>query len=128
MRIVDNLFGSQLDNLQTAMTRASYRHSLLADNLANVNTPGYKRKDIDFAITLQKEVDQSSHPFLEGFPTSDSTITPDIDRSSVRVDGSSVDMEREVAEMAETELRFQTLADLTGRYFSNLKSVIREGK
>lgn len=93
-----------------------------------MNTPGYKRKDIDFAITLQKEVDQSSHPFLEGFPTSDSTITPDVDRSSVRVDGSSVDMNEKSRKWRKPNFDFQTLADLTGRDLSNLKSVIREGK
>lgn len=50
------------------------------------------------------------------------------DQTSNRNDGSNVDLEQEVYGMAETELRYQVLTDMTNRYFSGLKSVIREGR
>jgi flagellar basal body rod protein FlgB len=42
--------------------------------------------------------------------------------------GNNVNLESEVMHMAETELRYQTLTDITATYFSGLKNVIREGK
>ena len=54
MQILNKLFGPQTRNIQRAMDRVSLRQSVLAGNLANINTPGYKRRDVDFAIELEK--------------------------------------------------------------------------
>lgn len=97
------------------------RHTLLGANLANVNTPGYKRQDIDFGMTLEQELGRSRMG-----RNTDSTAQ--VDRGSIRVDGSSVDLETEVASLAETELRYQMLTELTARYFRGLENVIREGR
>lgn len=118
MPFLDNLFGPQLGNLQNALGRASQRHALLTNNLANVNTPGYKRQDMDFNIALQDEMDK---PTLQ--PVGAQTAGP-----AQRLDGNGVDMEKEVMSIAETELRYQALTDMTSNYFSGLKNVIREGK
>lgn len=117
MPYLDNLFGSQLGNLHSALDRASQRQALLTNNLANVNTPGYKRRDLDFNITLQNELDRPGIQPLgrEG-------------GAAIRLDGNGVDLEKEVMSLAETELRFQALTDMTSNYFANLKNVIREGK
>ncbi len=123
--LLDNVFGPNLNNLQNALTKATQRQSLLMNNLANVNVPGYKRKDMDFHVTLQQEMgtldqrvkamkDQQAQTLAQG--------------SSTRQDGNSVDLEREVQSIAETELYFNAVTDLTAGYFSNLKNVIREGK
>ena len=50
------------------------------------------------------------------------------DQNNVRTDGSSVDLEKEVTKIAETELRYQALTDMTAQYFSGLKNVIKEGR
>ena len=113
MRILDNLFGPQADNLQRAMGRTTLRHSLLAENLANLNTPDYKRRDVDFGIALDQEMDRASITTESG---------------NRRLDGNSVDLEQEIMGLAETQLRYETLAEMTSRYFSGLKNVIREGK
>lgn len=106
------------------MDRASSRHSLLSANLANVNTPGYKRRDSDFAIELEQAGTRSS-----GFESAQRKLNGTTeDSNSIRLDGNSVDLEQEVAAIAETELRYQVLTDMAGRYFSGLKNVIREGK
>ena len=117
MPLLDNVFGPHLNNLQNALGRASQRHSLLTNNLANVNTPGYQRKDMDFNITLQQEIGKSElHPI--GNQAS----------GAIRLDGNGVDLEKEVMSIAETELRYQALTDATAGYFAGLKNVIREGK
>lgn len=125
--MLEKLFGPHAANMAAAMTRTTQRHTLLGDNLANVNTPGYKRRDVDFGVELQRaqQAREQRRSHLSGEPIlSDERI----DNSDVRVDGSSVDLEKEVVALAETELRYQALTDMTGRYFSGLKNVIREGR
>lgn len=125
MRILDNLFGPHINNLSEAMQKASQRHSLLSENLANVNTPGYKRRDMDFNITLQGEQDRLT--LMNHRLKSQPRVNVE-SNASTRNDGNSVDLEKEVMSIAETELRYSALTDLTNRYFSGLKNVIREGR
>lgn len=120
--MLDRIFGNHSDNLKRAMDRTSQRFGLLAGNLASVNVPGYKRRDVDFGITL----DQAQNKL--GAPAADPSQQVRTDMGEVRVDGSSVDLEQEVGQIAHTEIRFQTLTEMTNRYFSGLKNVIREGK
>ncbi len=114
--MLDRLFSPHLANLQNALNRTSERQALLTQNLANVNVPNYKRQDIDFGITLQQEMGRFGEP------------GPRTDKASVRPDGNSVDLEREVFAIAETEMRYQVLTDATAGYFSGLKSAIKEGR
>lgn len=122
MSYLDNLFGSEAERLSRAMSKTAERQSLLVNNLANVNTPGYKRKDSDFNILLEGNMsnfDQDVANRTRG--------AMQAEKSSLRLDGNNVDMEFEVMSIAQTEARFNTLADLTARYFSGLKNIIREG-
>lgn len=92
------------------------------NNLANVNTPGYKRQDSDFNIMLEDKVSD-----FDETVASRRMSTLRSNKSSLRLDGNNVDMEYEVMSIANTETRYNTLTELTGRYFSGLKNVIREG-
>lgn len=125
MAYLDNLFGPQINNLGKAMSRATERQALLTGNLANANVPGYKRRDIDFNIVLDDEMSKGEQSFKE---MQDSSAQRQSDRTATTVDGNNVDLEYEVMSLAETELRYQTLTEMTSRYFSNMKYVIREGK
>lgn len=93
------------------------------NNLANVNTPGYKRQDSDFNILLEDSMDN-----FDELVAKRSRGGHRESKSSLRLDGNNVDMEYEVMSIAVTENRYSTLTELTSRYFSGLKSVIREGR
>lgn len=118
--MLDRILGSHQENLRRAMDRTTQRFGLLAGNLANVNVPGYKRRDVEFGIVLDRAKNPLSSP--------DPTEQEQVDKGEIRVDGSSVDLEKEVANIAATELRFQMLSEMTSRHFSGLKNVIREGR
>jgi flagellar basal-body rod protein FlgB len=120
VQILGNLFGSHLDRLQKSMGLATKRHAALSNNLANVNTPGYKRQDVDFNLQLEEAMDAQSK--------AGSKLKGPNAGSSMRLDGNSVDLEQEVMSLAETELRYQALTDMTASYFAGLKNVIREGR
>jgi flagellar basal-body rod protein FlgB len=119
---LDGLFGSHLGNLERSLDRTTLRQGLIANNIANVNTPGYKRKDVDFGIELNKAMGDSSTQLIGNDADIKTTY------GSNRRDGNSVDLEGEVVHMAETENRYRLLSEMTTRYFNGLKSVIREGR
>ena len=123
MAYLDNLFGPHAGNLNRALNKTSERQSLLMKNLANVNTPGYKREDMDFSIMLDDKMDEFDTMVAER-----SLKSKRSSESSLRPDKNNVDLEMEVMSIAETEARFNALTELTGRYFSGLKNVIREGR
>jgi flagellar basal-body rod protein FlgB len=123
--ILDNLFSPQLNNLQSALDKSTRRHALLTNNLANVNTPGFKRQDADFNVVLEGEMSQGEERLQALRERQRQRLS---DQTSIRVDGNNVDLEREVMSIAETELRYQALTDMTAGYFAGLKNVIREGK
>lgn len=112
MPSIDGLFGPKFDHLQESLGLAAKRQGLLMENMANANVPGYKRKDVDFSLQLESK--------MAGLGRRES--------GSVRVDGSSVDPEREVVSIAETEQRFEALTEMTSRSFQMLKNAIREGR
>ena len=122
--MLDGIFPSHLSNLERGLDRTVQRQGLLMTNIANANVPGYKRKDVDFNIALQDEMSKGRSSIDPTGPNGG----VEENQGSVRVDGSSVDPEQEALGIAQTELRYQTLSDLTTSYFSGLKNVIREGK
>lgn len=101
-----SLFDTTQLSLEAAMRGASLRQTLLTDNLANVNTPGYQRKDVDFHATLQQALD-------DGQPLDQVTFTPSVDSSrTVRADGSGIDPDQESADLAENALEYQALVQV----------------
>jgi flagellar basal-body rod protein FlgB len=125
VQILNQIFSPHLNNLEQSLDRTSRRHALLSGNLANANTPGYKRKDCDFTTVLDAENNQAQVRMKEMQERRSQMLS---DRTSLRSDGSNVDLEREVMSIAETELRYRALTDMTASYFAGLKNVIREGR
>lgn len=125
MQILDKLFGPQLTNLQRSLGRTTERHGLITANLANLNTPGYKRKDVDFGIVLSEEQERVSRLPKPRYGRMGSASEAG---TSLRLDGNNVDLEREAQALAETELRYQALTEMASRYFAGLKTVIKEGR
>lgn len=119
--MLEKLFTPHINNLGNALSRTTYRQGLLTKNLANVNTPGYKREDTDFAIHLEGEQNRSLRG-IRGLSELQSS------QGSLRLDGNSVDLEQEVVSMAENQQRFEVISNMTAGYFSGLKNAIREGK
>ena len=119
MHILDNLFGPDVDNYSKAMSRTTLRQSLLTNNIANVNTPGYKRKDVSFNMTLEGAAKK-----LGTTPDDEAVVT---DQSSIRQDGNNVDMDREARLLAENALRFSVASQLAHSEISTIRTAIEEG-
>lgn len=101
-----SLFDSTQLSLEAAMRGATLRQSLLTDNLANVNTPGYQRKDVDFhsALAAAQQADM---------PADQIAFQPATDASrTVRADGSGIDADQESAELAKNSLEYEALVQV----------------
>jgi flagellar basal-body rod protein FlgB len=99
------LFDTTQNGLERALSGAALRQTAIASNLANINTPGYRRQDVDFQSALQQA-------FAAG-PDAVDTVQPTIqvDRTSqVRADGSSVDVDTEAAAQAKNGLTYEALS------------------
>ena len=94
--------------LERAIEGAGKRHEALAANLANANTPGYQRVDVDFHSTLRDAMASG------GSALKDATFSPQRDASAqVRADGSTVDADVEAAAQARNGLEYETLVSVS---------------
>ena len=123
--------------LQLGMEGASRRHSALSNNIANVDTPGYKREDVEFRSALREKIgDDGSRATMSvtnprHFSGRNSALSQhgeinhfkDTD-TSFRHDENNVDIEREMAELAKNEIYFNTLSQQLDAKFNNLNQVI----
>jgi flagellar basal-body rod protein FlgB len=101
------LFDSTQLSLEAAMRGSSLRQTLLTNNLANVNTPGYQRRDVDFHATLR------AAEAAGGTDLSSLAFSPTVATGSVmRPDGSGVDPDQESASLAENSLEYEALVQV----------------
>ena len=130
--MIDRLFGGDtLVATTRALDASSLRQQVIANNLANVNTPGFKRQDVQFEDQLSRALAQKSNPCAPASSSAIDSVHPcvvTVNSTSERADGNNVDMEMENVNMAENTLRFDTLAQSVAGYFSGLKAVINGGK
>jgi flagellar basal-body rod protein FlgB len=100
-----SLFDATQITLERALSGAALRNTVLASNLANINTPGYQRKDVDFHSALRSAL-ASGDPHRASF-----SITTDAN-AVIRTDGNGVDADVEAANLAKNGLEYQTLVAL----------------
>lgn len=111
-----------------AMDGAAIRHRAHAQNLANVDTPGYRARAVTFEQTLRQwrdQVRESGARSAAAPPPPREVIIPGIARRS---DGNTVDIEQQMAHMAANSLTYETLVALTNMRGSLMKTVINEGR
>ena len=106
------------------------RESLITNNLANVNTPGYKRQDINFESVLRKALGNSKYVPLDTKinEMNMDELTPmvytDHGNYSYRLDGNNVDIDTENVELASEQIRYEALTTSIDSEFSRIKIAI----
>jgi flagellar basal-body rod protein FlgB len=103
-------------NIEQYMNLVSTRQKLVASNIANADTPGYKTRDIDFQTEFRALIEGGEPRTAEvaGLPTKN--------------DGNNVSIDRESRLLAENALRFNLAANLMRTELKMMKSAIDEGK
>jgi flagellar basal-body rod protein FlgB len=120
MQIVTSL----TDALSRYLDLSSLELKLTAQNMANVDTPGYRTVGFDFAAEMAQSLRCLSGDGAGG-PGAPAQVGP-VDGLLERPDGNNVSMDREGMKMAEAQLQFRTGVELLKHEFSRVEDAIRE--
>src|SRR6202162_779701 len=101
--------------LERYMDLLSTRQKLVAYNIANADTPGYRTHDIDFQTQLQSTLGLAPH-------------TVGVAGLRVKNDGNDVDLDREARLLSENALRFQVASNLIKQQIQSVRTAIKEGQ
>ena len=113
--------------LDRAADAAWQRNEAISNNIANVDTPGYKRQDVAFESVLQQALGNNRYESMD-----DKVANVDLSRLrgrayldyanySYRLDGNNVDIENENVMLAENQLKYQGLISSINQEFPTLK-------
>ncbi len=117
--------------LEKAADASWLRDQAIANNIANVDTPGYKRQDVDFESVLSRELGRMKYVSMDEkvgrLITSRLRVGTYTDAAafSYRTDKNNVDIENENVLLAQNQLKYQGLLNSISQEFQNLKTVIK---
>lgn len=117
--------------LGKAADAAWTRNDVLANNLANVDTPGYKRQDVDFESQLKQAMRNTRYKSVDARVSAitSSELTPrvytDAAGYSYRLDGNNVDIDTESTELAANQIKYNGLISSINGTFSDLQMVMK---
>ncbi len=118
---------SMSEALDRYLNLSSLELKLTAQNMANVDTPGYRTVGFDFAAEMSRSIESLSGGDRGGLggPAISAQVGP-VDGLLERPDGNNVSMDREGMKMAEAQLQFRTGVELLKHEFSRVEDAIRE--
>ncbi len=133
-----------MDLVQRSLDAATMQHRALSNNIANVDTPGYKRGEVVFREKLKKALDARKE--MSGNLTLNRTqlghLSPDVEmplasvtaelridsNSQLRNDGNNVDIDAEMSALAQNTVMYNALAQISKMQFTALRTAITEGR
>ncbi len=122
---------SYINVLDKAADASWTRESLIANNIANVDTPGYKRQDIDFQAVLKEELGNYKYQNLDSkidnmnLSHLEAKVYTDNAGYSYRLDGNNVDIDTEQVELASEQIKYQALTTSITSEFTRLQTVLK---
>lgn len=134
--MLNQIFGGTFDVARQALNGLSRRQSAIANNVANIDTPGYQRREVTFEEALKVRIGEHPNRLVVTDPRHISrSIASDIGTGSggvrerdvvaERNDANNVSIDEEMLLLVDTQLRYQALSQTTGRRLATLRSVIR---
>ena len=119
---------SSLGLLESYLKLTATREKIISSNMANVDTPGYRSRDISFESELNRSMSAGSILATDGNETRQ--LLPVVRQTQgllERPDGNNVSLEREGLEMAETQLRYQLGIQFVKHHFHQTLNAIQGG-
>ena len=110
-----------IEMLSKLLDATALRQKVIANNLANVNTPNFKRMDVRFKDALARAVQAGGSAGVSGVVP---TVVQD-NQSVCRPDGNNVTLQREIGEMAENSLLYQFSAKAVTLKFEGIRKAVR---
>jgi len=134
-----DLYGPTIPLLAKVLDLRAQRHNMISSNIANADTPGYKAGEVRFEDELQKlfpaknrlslATNDPRHMPQAGADFSDIKPTVTTETGSVqRIDGNTVDLDREVVEMSKNQLMYGAITQIIRKKFEGLETTIKDVK
>lgn len=117
--------------LDKAADASWLRNEAISNNIANADTPGYKRQDVAFESVLQKALGSNRYQSMDSKVSAAKSKNlgvrtyTDYSNYSYRLDGNNVDIENENVMLAENQLKYQGLLTSINQEFTNLQTVMK---
>ncbi|ATP39346.1 flagellar basal body rod protein FlgB [Solibacillus sp. R5-41] len=129
-----NLFGGTINSLEKGLSYATLKNKAIAQNIANVDTPNYKTKDVSFKdvlddvkkSTISANRNDARHYDFQIEVGKNGVYSNDNFRS--RPNGNAVNMDVEQAKLAENTIYYNALIERVNGKFRTLNTVIKGGK
>lgn len=109
-----------LQLLQSYLKVTSDRQQLIASNIANIDTPGYHSREINFQAAMQQAMNDGSEVQLQ-------SVSTEVQGLPERPDGNDVNIDRESLLLSQTQLQYQMGVQLIKSEFHRLLSAIKDG-
>jgi len=131
---------SNFDYLSRGMSAANLRQEVISNNIANVNTPHFKRSAVNFEDLLAKELHlDDDGRRLDIVRTHDrhlpipihgkvNAVVEEDQTTTMRVDDNNVDIDIEMAELSKNQLYYNAMATQLGGFMTRMKNVITSGQ
>lgn len=124
-----------IDLMGKALSGSWMKNSAIANNIANVNTPGYKRQTVNFQDVLQNEMNlrqsvkmKKTNPKHMDSMNQSSINVETINDTSYRVDDNNVDIDVENAEMAKNTIYYNTVVNQVNQQYRRIQAALRINK
>ncbi len=125
--------------LGAAMTGLATRQRVISNNVANVDTPDFKASTVSFEQALRRAANRGDGGFkmfsvanaVAGPDDGPANVVPEVvrlDDTTQRRDGNNVDIDQEMVELAETNVTYNALAQLTNSRMQVLRTIINDGR
>lgn len=136
------LFNFSQQLLELSLRVRGARHEIISANIANVDTPGYRPKELDFNSVMRSAAEMDDLPGISRETRMDRLIAAPLDLQSAiyepeaqtdrqgedRLDGNSVSLDRQIGAMTENSLAYEASLTLLSRTLANLRYAIGEGR
>ncbi len=120
-----------INALGTSLDATATRNNIINNNIANVNTPNYKRKDIRFETELKHAFARAGEETVDArvknldLDALDPQIYTDYEELSYRYDGNNVSIQNELGILAKNQTKYNGLQELVNQNFKQLMSVMK---
>lgn len=125
--------------LKNSLGASAQRHDVIANNIANVNTPNFKKSKVSFEDELKSALKTSrssplvctSSKHMRGSVRSPASVMPKemlVKKTAMSLNGNNVDVDEEMTELAKNTIYYNALVELMKSKINMLKTAVREGK
>lgn len=129
-----SFFHGTIQKLENSLHYASTKNKTIANNLANIDTPGYKARKVEFKDIFESQFNTNfqakrTHPKHLSFGNNESKVRIIMSNSTTyNHNGNNVDVDKEMSELAKNQIYYHALVDRINGKFNSLQKVIKGGQ